>query len=262
MPIKLTLLKHVKQRPTKTVAQCPACAETGGDAKGVHLVVYPDGKFSCAANPGDKAHRRRIAELVGDPVRQVQAWTLRLNGKIVMSGGQPASGTPITSLARSNVGTGLGLVHSSPGPGPDQHSHGHGVLQPSPGPRLDQTSLSVPDAKQSCDTPSELSADQLSDNTDTYLSTYTPKRNIHKEPHLYLKTFGPPSVLSEDIITTATTSFAGRVVATVVSGGLVPGRFRDVLATWDPTRNHPGLRGYQPRRLRGWTRRGTPIYWQ
>jgi len=46
-------------------ARCPACAESGGDTKGEHLVVYPNGSFGCCIYPGDKQHRRQIFALVG-----------------------------------------------------------------------------------------------------------------------------------------------------------------------------------------------------
>jgi hypothetical protein len=99
MPIRSTLLKKLKRRGDKIVAQCPACAETGGDRKGVHLVVYPDGKFGCAAHPNDRDHRRRIALLAGEPTPQGKPWALKLRGRIIMARSQTA-GTPIRSLAR------------------------------------------------------------------------------------------------------------------------------------------------------------------
>src|SRR5262249_10247233 len=68
---------------------------------GNHLVVYPNGKFGCTAHPGDKAHRRRIAQLVGDPDRQIRAWTLRRRGKAPQ---HPApTAISIASLARRRV---------------------------------------------------------------------------------------------------------------------------------------------------------------
>jgi hypothetical protein len=45
---------------------CPACAEAGGDHHHRHLRVWPDGKFACAARPGDREHRSRIWNLIGD----------------------------------------------------------------------------------------------------------------------------------------------------------------------------------------------------
>jgi hypothetical protein len=63
-----------------------------------------------------------------------------------------------------------------------------------------------------------------------------------------------------DIVATACVMFTGKVVAEIPAQGEVPGRWLDVLATWSPTRNHPGLGNYQPRQMRGWTRRGQPLY--
>lgn len=66
MKLDLSNLKHVQHKPDgKTTAQCPACAADGGDAKGEHLVIFRDGKFGCVASPKDKAHNRKILELVG-----------------------------------------------------------------------------------------------------------------------------------------------------------------------------------------------------
>lgn len=47
------------------IGRCPACAETGGDNKEEHLIVYPDGKFGCVANPNDDEHRKHIWRLAG-----------------------------------------------------------------------------------------------------------------------------------------------------------------------------------------------------
>ena len=49
----------------RILARCPACAESGGDTQGEHLVVYPNGSFGCCIYPGDKQHRRQIFALVG-----------------------------------------------------------------------------------------------------------------------------------------------------------------------------------------------------
>ena len=50
------------------VAQCPACAEHGQDAKGEHLWWNPaTGAFACVAHPGDRDHRQKIVMLVGLP---------------------------------------------------------------------------------------------------------------------------------------------------------------------------------------------------
>jgi hypothetical protein len=47
------------------IARCPACATAGGDRRGEHLIIFPDGKFGCVANPGDREHRKAIFRLVG-----------------------------------------------------------------------------------------------------------------------------------------------------------------------------------------------------
>ncbi len=61
-----TLLQKVRHpSPGKVTARCPACAETGGDRTGNHLVIFPDGRFACAAHPGDADHRRHIHRLAG-----------------------------------------------------------------------------------------------------------------------------------------------------------------------------------------------------
>ena len=57
-------------------ARCPACAEGGGDRKGEHLRVYPDGRYGCCVHPKDGQHRKRIFALAG--VRKAGTFTLRL----------------------------------------------------------------------------------------------------------------------------------------------------------------------------------------
>lgn len=67
MPLDPSLLRWVRHVGDRIVAQCPACADTGGDQHGKnHLVVWSDGRFACVAHPGDREHRRRIWELAGD----------------------------------------------------------------------------------------------------------------------------------------------------------------------------------------------------
>jgi hypothetical protein len=72
MKIDLDKLKNahqtLKDHQLVTIAQCPACAEEGNDRhKQDHLIVYPDGRFGCAVNPGDAGteHRKEILRLVG-----------------------------------------------------------------------------------------------------------------------------------------------------------------------------------------------------
>src|SRR5512140_1333433 len=49
-----------------TQARCPACAEGGGDKRGEHLRIYPDGRYGCCVHPKDGEHRKRIFALAGD----------------------------------------------------------------------------------------------------------------------------------------------------------------------------------------------------
>jgi hypothetical protein len=57
-------------------ARCPACAEDGGDRKGEHLRVYPDGRYGCCVHPKDTEHRKRVFALAG--VRESGTFGLRL----------------------------------------------------------------------------------------------------------------------------------------------------------------------------------------
>jgi hypothetical protein len=50
--------------------RCPACAEAGGDRKGQHLRIYPDGKFGCCVHPAEAEHRSRIFALAGERTRR------------------------------------------------------------------------------------------------------------------------------------------------------------------------------------------------
>jgi hypothetical protein len=68
MPLDLSLLEKVRHHASgKVTSRCPACAETGGDRTGNHLVVFPDDRFACAAHGGDGDHRKRIMALAGIP---------------------------------------------------------------------------------------------------------------------------------------------------------------------------------------------------
>lgn len=65
LSLDLSLLERRRERSGRIIARCPACAETGGDTKCEHLVIFSSGKFACAAMPQDREHRRRIFALVG-----------------------------------------------------------------------------------------------------------------------------------------------------------------------------------------------------
>ncbi len=67
MGIDLSRLEKVKRRGLNTIARCPACAESGGDRKGEHLMINDVGQFGCVLFPGQSGqqHRQRIFELAG-----------------------------------------------------------------------------------------------------------------------------------------------------------------------------------------------------
>lgn len=68
MSLDLGRLEKVRQRGGKTLGRCPACAESGADKRGEHLMIAEDGKFACVAFPGPAgdAHRQRVFELAGE----------------------------------------------------------------------------------------------------------------------------------------------------------------------------------------------------
>jgi hypothetical protein len=73
MSLDQSLLKKVKPRGGKVIAQCPVCAAGGGDKKGEHLVIFEGGPFACIAHEGDGAHRKEIHAMVGNkPEKQEQ----------------------------------------------------------------------------------------------------------------------------------------------------------------------------------------------
>ena len=80
--LDLNQLKNMQPKGSKTIAQCPACAEAGGDAKGNHLVITGTGAdgspiFGCVVhrgqNPDATLHRKRILELAGTSVSGLRA---------------------------------------------------------------------------------------------------------------------------------------------------------------------------------------------
>lgn len=81
MPLDINKLENTRRHGDgKVVARCPACAAEGRDETGNHLVVYPDGRFGCAANPQDSTHRKAIFKLCGvasDAPRQPKAIEIR-----------------------------------------------------------------------------------------------------------------------------------------------------------------------------------------
>ena len=66
MSLDLKKLENCHELPDgRRIARCPACAESGGDRKMEHLVIFPDGRFACAAHQGDSAHRKQIFKIAG-----------------------------------------------------------------------------------------------------------------------------------------------------------------------------------------------------
>lgn len=79
MPLNTDKLTNVNQRPDGSLtARCPACAETGNDNKGEHLIIFPDGRFGCAAHPGDHEHRKKIFKAVGSRTGRIDPGTVRV----------------------------------------------------------------------------------------------------------------------------------------------------------------------------------------
>lgn len=76
MSLDPTKLKFVRKLADGGIrAQCPACAEKGGDSNGEHLRVFGNGKFGCVANPKDSGHTKRIFALAGSRRRPARADT-------------------------------------------------------------------------------------------------------------------------------------------------------------------------------------------
>jgi hypothetical protein len=75
MALDVSLLTKVRTRGGRMIARCPACAESGGDRKGNHLFILEDGRFGCVNYAGDREHRRRIWELVGQEGERIASTT-------------------------------------------------------------------------------------------------------------------------------------------------------------------------------------------
>jgi hypothetical protein len=124
MSLDVKRLAKVRELASGVVqAQCPACAEGGGDRKGEHLRVYPDGRYGCCVHPNDREHRRRIHALAGDKTRRV----IKVRVAAAKSGGDVQGGI----LGR------LGRVFGSPAVaystiGSSDASDGVSEVQPGP----------------------------------------------------------------------------------------------------------------------------------
>lgn len=77
MSLEVKKLELVRELVNGVVqARCPACAEAGGDTKGEHLRIYPDGRYGCCVHPKDGQHRKRIFALAGE--REPRSFTVRV----------------------------------------------------------------------------------------------------------------------------------------------------------------------------------------
>lgn len=65
--LDLSKLRNVREHNEKTIAQCPACAEVGGDDSSEHLFINSEGAFGCIKFTGAEGaeHRKRIFALAG-----------------------------------------------------------------------------------------------------------------------------------------------------------------------------------------------------
>ncbi len=111
MSLDVRRLEKVRELPDGVVqARCPACAESGGDKKGEHLRVYPDGRFGCCVHPKDREHRRRINALAGDKAPRV----IKVRVAAAKTGGGVVGGIlgRLGRVFRSRTGTGSNMAGS------------------------------------------------------------------------------------------------------------------------------------------------------
>jgi hypothetical protein len=107
MSLDISKLQNRQMRGEKTTARCPACAESGGDNKGEHLIINPQGRFGCVVYAGNgaeaKEHRRRIFALCGD--RKKKPLVIHRTEETAASG---RSGRPFQSHSEdAPINTGL-----------------------------------------------------------------------------------------------------------------------------------------------------------
>lgn len=108
MSLNLSKLEKVRHLGNGGVeARCPACAEGGHDRKGEHLLIKPDGRFGCCANPKDREHRKRIFALAGDTAPRsikVKPPAVKVAAPAVMSGVLGRLGRVFASPAKPENG--------------------------------------------------------------------------------------------------------------------------------------------------------------
>ena len=112
MKLKLDRLEKVRQRGTKIIARCPACAEMDRDRAGDNLAIFDNGCFACSAYQQDGEHSRRILQLAGSDEprqrREAHPTLLRLSPSMRRSQPVPQQALPadfadITREARFRV---------------------------------------------------------------------------------------------------------------------------------------------------------------
>lgn len=184
----MSRLHNVRDRGTKITARCPACAESGSDNKGEHLVINAEGGFACVVFSGDSAdakeHRKRIFALRGDR----QPRPLCVN---------PASGL----LGR------LGRVDVSPSIAATRETGLLGRLG-----RLFESQLSSPDATPCIQSPGHASGEFQTAVLSVLkpVEPVKPYRPLSKGEILLLRQAGAEN---DPLIITALNFFRGRIVA-------------------------------------------------
>lgn len=119
MSLDVAKLEKVRELAGGIVqARCPACAEGGGDRKGEHLRIYPDGRYGCCVHPKDGEHRKRIFALAG--VRKPGTFALRLKTPPTMTAAlsvravlTASASRTLSARAKTNLGFPVGTGCSS-----------------------------------------------------------------------------------------------------------------------------------------------------
>lgn len=116
MSLDVAKLEKVRELAGGIVqARCPACAESGGDRKGEHLRIYPDGRYGCCVHPKDGEHRKRIFALAG--VRKPGTFTLRLKTPLALPAARSvkaALATPSLTPPETELENGVRGVRGTP----------------------------------------------------------------------------------------------------------------------------------------------------
>lgn len=75
MNLILDRLEKPKERGSRIIARCPACAEIGKDTAADNLTIFENGVFACAVYQGDAGHSKRILQLAGDKSQAKREFT-------------------------------------------------------------------------------------------------------------------------------------------------------------------------------------------